>query len=108
MRFSCPLARAGWETAAGWHLLSLKAVESGGGLTTESNIFGSEVYFSGGAVATYGLFRFDGSLSCSGNVMAYRGLVRAKDFPDKFQITDVDPRKQLIYLRGGCAAEPQP
>lgn len=96
---------ANLEPATGWHLLWLKALESGGGLTTESNIFGSKVHFSGGAVATYGLFRFNGNLSCSGNVMDYGGYVRAKDFTAKFNRAAIHPREQMIFLRGGCAAE---
>ena len=94
-----------YEPPPGWHVLWLKALESGGGLTTESNIFGTKVHFSGGAVASYDLFQFNGSLTCSGNVMAYAGYVKAKDFRDEFDALAVDPRKQLIFLRGGCAIE---
>jgi len=86
------------------HVLWLKALESGGSLTTHSNIFGSKVFFSGGAVATYALLSLNGHLSCSGNVYDYGGYLRAKDFSAGFRRPDIDPRKQLIFLRGGCAS----
>jgi hypothetical protein len=86
------------------HVLWLKALESGGSLTTHSNIFGSKVFFSGGAVATYALFSLNGHLSCSGNVYDYGGYLRAKDFSAGFRRPDIDPTKQLIFLRGGCAS----
>ena len=84
------------------HVLWLKALESGGSLTTHSNIFGSKVFFSGGTVATYALFSLNGHLSCSGNVYDYGGYLRAKDFSAGFRRPDIDPAKQLIFLRGGC------
>jgi hypothetical protein len=93
------------EPDEGWHLLWLKALESGGALITESNVLGSKVHFSGGAVASFDLFKFDGSLSCSGNVFAYGGYVEAKNFQEQFDAANIDPRQQQIFLRGGCAAE---
>jgi hypothetical protein len=86
------------------HVLWLKALESGGLVTTHSNILGSKVFFSGGAVATYALFSLNGRLSCSGNLFDYGGFIRDKDFPSKFRNQDLDPRRHLIFLRGGCAS----
>jgi hypothetical protein len=85
------------------HVLWLKALESGGSLITHSNIFGSKVFFSGGAAATYALFSLNGHLSCSGNVYDYGGYLRAKDFSAAFRNPDIDPTKQLVSLRGGCS-----
>jgi hypothetical protein len=90
-----------------WGILAVKALESGGALITTTNIFGSKVHFGGGAVATYALFSFEGSLACSGNVFDYGGYVRASQFADKFRRANIQPNKQLIFLRGGCAAPSQ-
>jgi hypothetical protein len=86
-----------------WRVLAVKALESGGALITQINILGSKLYFSGGAVATYALFSFDGTLACSGNVFDYGGYVRASQFAQRFRRADIEPNKQLIFLRGGCA-----
>jgi hypothetical protein len=99
-----------FSAASLWkHVLMVKALESGGSELTQGNaILGSRVHFSGGAVATYSLFSLDkasnGRLACSGNVYDYGGYVRPKDLARKFVKTDIDPRNQLIFLRGGCAA----
>jgi hypothetical protein len=85
------------------HVLILKALESGGSQITHSNIFGSKVFFSGGAVASYSLFTLNGHLSCSGNVYDYGGYLRAEDFARAFRSPDIDPSKQLIFVRGGCS-----
>ncbi len=85
------------------HVLLLKALESGGSLITHSNIFGSKVFFTGGAVATYTLFTMKGRLSCSGNVFDYGGYLRAEKFNGAFRNPDIDPTRQLLLLRGGCS-----
>ena len=85
-----------------WEILAVKALESGGGVLTKSNLFGSKVYFSGGAVATYALFQMDGSLRCSGNVYDYDGYIREKDFNRAFRRPDISPDKQMIFYRGGA------
>jgi hypothetical protein len=91
------------EPADSWRLLWLKTLESGGSLITTSNIFGSKVHFSGGAIATYDLFDFTGKLSCSGVAFAYGGYVKAKDFPAKYSNNIIDPTKQSMFHRGGCS-----
>lgn len=91
-----------------WRVLSVKALESGGALITTTNIFGSKVHFSGGAVATYALFSLRGDLECSGNVFDYGGYLRPSQFTKKFRRPDLEPDKQLLFLRGGCApAQPE-
>ena len=92
-----------FATASTWHILSLKALESGGEILTQSNLFGSKISFSGGAIATYALFSIDGTLSCSGNVFDYGGYLRAKDFTGKFHKPTVDPSQQLVFFRGRCS-----
>jgi hypothetical protein len=86
------------------HVLVVKALESGGSLITHSNIFGSKVFFTGGAVATYALFTTKGHLSCSGNVFDYGGYLRAEKFNEAFRNPDIDPTHQLVLLRGGCSS----
>jgi hypothetical protein len=85
------------------HVLLLKALESGGSLITHSNILGSKVFFTGGAVATYALFTTKGHLSCSGNVFDYGGYLRAEKFNEAFRNPDINPTRQLVLLRGGCS-----
>jgi hypothetical protein len=89
---------------SGWRILALKALESGGAIITTTSIFGSKIHFSGGAVATYALFSVDGSLACSGNVFDYGGYLRPGQFSEKFRRPDIEPSKQLLFLRGGCAS----
>lgn len=87
-----------------WQILTVKALESGGGVLTKSSILGSKVYFSGGAVATYALFQLNGDMSCSGNVYDYDGYIREKDFNKKFRNPDIRPDRQMIFYRGRCSA----
>jgi hypothetical protein len=90
------------------HVLLLNALESGGSQLSQGNLFGSKVHFSGGAVATYALFTRDGTsngrLTCSGNVYDYGGYLRPKDLARQFVRSELDPRHQLIFLRGGCVS----
>ena len=58
----------------------MHALESGGSQLSKSNLFlGSRIYFSGGAVATVGLYESDGKLACSGIAYGYKGYIREKD-----------------------------
>src|SRR5262249_7875476 len=60
-------------------LLSVHALESGGGQLTKSNLFlGSRVYFGGGAVISFGLYDSDGKSICSGVGYGYKGNIREK------------------------------
>jgi hypothetical protein len=86
------------------HLLLLKALESGGSVSRSSNILGTKLSYSGGAVGTYALFRLDGDLECSGNVYDYAGFISAKDFQKQLHAYTPDPSKELVFLRGGCRA----
>lgn len=70
--------------AAWQHILWLKALESGGAVSRETNIFGTKVRFSGGAVDTYAVFTMDGNLVCSGNVYNFESPVRVKDLQKSF------------------------
>ncbi|MGA8368343.1 MAG: hypothetical protein ACLQMT_05145 [Candidatus Acidiferrales bacterium] len=89
------------------HILWLKALESGGSVTKEGNIFGSKASFSGGAVVTYALFNLDGNLDCSGNVYDYAGFIPAKRFREAFLKMETDPTKQLPVSPGSCSS-PKP
>jgi hypothetical protein len=61
-------------------LLSVHALESGGGQLTKSNLFlGSRIYFGGGAVASFALYDSDGTAICSGVGYGYKGNIREKD-----------------------------
>jgi hypothetical protein len=85
------------------HILWLKALESGGSVTKEGNIFGSKVSFSGGAVVTYALFNLDGNLDCSGNVYDFAGFIPAKQFREAFLKMETDPTRQLPVSPGSCS-----
>ena len=87
-----------------YRVLALKALESGGALITESNVIGEKVHFSGGAAATYALFRLEtGNLDCSGNVVDYGGYIEAKEFVNDFRAVPITPSKQLLFQRGACS-----
>jgi hypothetical protein len=86
------------------HVLWLKALESGGSVAKQGNLFGTKVRYSGGAVTTYALYSFDGNLDCSGNVYDFEGSVLTKDFSKVFREQIKDPTHQLASLRGGCGS----
>lgn len=86
------------------HLLLIKALESGGSVIRNSNIFGTRMSYSGGSVGTYALFGLDGSLECSGNVYDYAGPVQSKDFQKNLHAYAPDPGAQVIFQRGTCRA----
>jgi hypothetical protein len=86
------------------HILWLKALESGGSVAKQGNLFGTKVRYSGGAVTTYALYSFDGNLDCSGNVYDFEGSVLTKDFSKVFREQIKDPTNQLASLRGGCGS----
>jgi hypothetical protein len=93
------------DAFANWRILWLKTMESGGSLVTTSNIIGSKVHFSGGAIAGYGLFHLSGELACSGVAFAYGGYVKAAKFAEEMKRRNIDPRDQPVFVRGGCGAE---
>jgi hypothetical protein len=92
------------ESDSKWHhILWLKALESGGSVLKQGNVFGSKVSYSGGAVATYALFSFDGTVDCSGNVFDFEGEVRPKNYASTFRQPVADSTNQLAFVRGGCS-----
>jgi hypothetical protein len=86
------------------HILLLKALESGGSVEKRSNILGTKIRYSGGAVGTYALFKMDGGMECSGNVFDYGGSIKAKNFQRDLKNYNPDPGKQVIFLHGNCGA----
>jgi hypothetical protein len=84
------------------HILLLKALESGGSVEKRSNILGTKLRYSGGAVGTYALFKMDGGLECSGNVFDYGGSIKAKNFQRDLKTYNPDPGKQVIFIHGNC------
>ena len=88
------------------HLLWLKALESGGSVNHQSNLFGTKISFGGGAVDTYSVFRLNGELVCSGNVFSFQPPVQLKDLKKSFSAPSVyDPAKPSI-LHSTCAPLP--
>lgn len=84
--------------------LAVHALESGGGQWTHSNLFaGSWISFSGGAVASYALFRGDGVLQCSGVAYAYRGIVK-----EKWVETALRPEGGISTAITGTCSSPTP
>jgi hypothetical protein len=79
----------GLRSAQAWrHVLWLKALESGGSVTKTGNFLRTKTWYSGGAVGTYALFNVNGELECSGNVYAYAGPLKAKEFRKETLQTD--------------------
>lgn len=89
------------------HILLVKALESGGSVTKQSNILKTTIRYSGGSVGTYSLFKLDGELECSGNVFDFSGAVPSKGFDEKFHDKVIDPSKQAIFQRGSCSLPSQ-
>ncbi len=87
------------------HILWLKALESGGSVTKQSNLFGTKVRFGGGAVDTYSLFRLDGQLVCSGNVYNFQMPVLLADLEKSFRAPLANPTHSPL-LQSTCAALP--
>jgi hypothetical protein len=73
-------ASANWQ-----HLVWLQALESGGSVEKSGGLFGTKVYFGGGAVDTYSVFRLDGQVVCSGNVYNFQTPVKMDDLQKTFQ-----------------------
>lgn len=93
------------QPSTGYFVLMVKALESGGSVTGRSNILGTKLRYSGGAVGTYALFAADGGLACSGNVYDYAGSLSAKHFERDLRKVPFDPSQQVIFRVGGCPAE---
>jgi hypothetical protein len=94
------------ETTATWRVLSLKALEVGSTVVSRANLFGTKIFYGGGAVATYIIYDLNGNVYCSANVFDYGGRIKGKDFNDKFRAPDINPSQQLIFQRGRCTAGP--
>ena len=99
-----------WQPENNWRVLSVKAVEAGSNVSSKTRMFylGNDIYFSGGAVATYSLFKFDGSLQCAGNVFDYGGFVKGSDFTREHstqgtRIYNMHPEKQILFQNFGSS-----
>lgn len=88
------------------HILWLKALESGGSVTKEGNLFGTKVLFGGGAVDTYSLFRLDGELVCSGNVYNFQNPVKLKDLQKAFTAPPAQSAFKSTQLFSTCTPLP--
>jgi hypothetical protein len=85
-----------------WKILSLKEFEIGATVTSRANLFGTKVFYSGGAIATYILYDLTGNVYCSANVFDYGGRIKGKDFDAQFRSSNIDPGAQLLFQRGQC------
>ncbi len=93
--------------SATWqHVLWLKALESGGSVNKQSNLFGTKVSYGGGAVDTYSVFRLNGELVCSGNVYSFQPPVQLKDLEKSFQAAPKENPAKLATLHSTCALLP--
>lgn len=99
------------------NFLTLHSLESGGSQLTKSNFFyGTHIFFSGGAVATFGLYKVSGEVLCSGFAYDYEGNVREKRYNHALRLpqlpailsTDFSsckaPERKQITLRTGMTA----
>ncbi len=82
--------------------LTLHALESGGSQLVKTNLFyGTHIFFSGGSVATFGLYKSIGDLTCSGFAYNYRGNVREKNFDAALH--DPPTVRAILSTSPGCA-----
>lgn len=96
----------GGPSAIWQHVLWLKALESGGSVIKDTNIFRTRTEFSGGAVDSYALFRLNGDIVCSGNVYSFQSPVNLKHLDKAFR---APPEKDIVgspLLRSTCSLLP--
>jgi hypothetical protein len=87
---------------AGWYVLALKALESGGTLLKSGNaILGTKTSYSGGAVGTYSMFHLSGAVVCSGVFYNYSGPLQTSKIP---KLLSGEETIQPGKLVGGCGA----
>ena len=92
------------DTGSPWqHLLWVKALESGGSVTKQSNLFGTRVLFGGGAVDTYSVFGLEGDLVCSGNVYSFQQPVKIKDVGEAVAAPSPDSPAKWESQHSSCA-----
>jgi hypothetical protein len=101
---------ASWQPEDSWRVLSVKAMEAGSDVSSKTRMFylGNKIYFSGGAVATYSLFKFDGRLQCAGNAFDYGGFVESSDFSKNYSTQgtmtyNLHPEKQVLFQNFGSS-----
>ena len=97
---------SGGASATWQHVLWLKALESGGSVNKQSNLFGTKITFGGGAVDTYSIFRLNGQLVCSGNVFNFQSPVRTKDLQKTFRAAPEENPAKRSMLHSTCAMLP--
>lgn len=95
------------ESVDSQHVLLLKALESGGSVSRDSNILGTKIRYSGGFVGSYALFSMRGELECSGNVFEFGGPINSKHFEKELNNHPIEPGKQIIFQRGNCNSAPR-
>jgi uncharacterized repeat protein (TIGR01451 family) len=87
------------------NFLTVHALESGGSQLIKTNIFyGTHIFFSGGSVMTFSLFKSIGDLRCSGFAYNYRGNVREKNYEDALRDPAISPA--LLSTDSGCEVRP--
>lgn len=102
-------AETGTGSNATWqHILWVKALESGGSVTRQSNLFGTKIRFSGGAVDTYAVFQLDGILVCSGNVYNFESPVRISDLEQSFRAQGIGDPTKSPEVSSTCSMIPHP
>jgi hypothetical protein len=90
-----------------WHdLLWVKALESGGSVTKQSNLFGTKVLFGGGAVDTYSVFNLEGDVVCGGNVYSFQQPVNVKDVQKAVNLPSPNPPAKWMSEHSTCAPLP--
>lgn len=85
-------------------------MEAGSDVSSKTRMFylGNDIIFSGGAVATYSLFKLDGSLQCAGNVFDYGGFVKSGEFTKNHStqgtmVYSLHPEKQVLFQNFGSS-----
>jgi hypothetical protein len=76
------------------YFLSIHALEAGGSQLARQSFLGlagTRDYFSGGAIAQFGLFSSNGFVLCSGLSYGYRGFIQADDFSHTLDSLQAQP-----------------
>jgi len=78
------------------NFLTLHSLESGGSELVKTNIFyGTHIFFSGGSVATFSLYRLQGELRCAGTALNYIGNVREKTVEARLAQDDIGHQSKI-------------
>jgi hypothetical protein len=85
-------------------MLVAQANESGGSTLTQTSLFGSRIFYSGGAADTFDLYDVWGQPLCGGTTISYRGFIAVDRISTVMlgQPVDKYPNPATVGIQGSC------